>query len=47
MSTICVELIPEEIRGKDGTVKFEPKDAPFFGVYFPAHWCGPCYKSKS
>ena len=42
MSTICVELIPEEIRGKDGTVKFEPKDAPFFGVYFSAHWCGPC-----
>ena len=41
-STIVLELIPEDIKGKDGSVKFSPKDAPFFGIYFSAHWCGPC-----
>ena len=42
MSTIVLELIPEDIKGKDGTVKFSANDAPFLGVYFSAHWCGPC-----
>ena len=41
-STISVELIPQEIKGKSGQVKFNPKDAPFFGLYFSAHWCPPC-----
>ena len=41
-STISVELIPPELKGKDGEVKFNPKDAPFFGLYFSAHWCPPC-----
>ena len=41
-STIAVELIPEKLKGKDGEVKFNPKDAPFFGLYFSAHWCPPC-----
>ena len=41
-STISVELIPPELKGKDGDVKFNPKDAPFFGLYFSAHWCPPC-----
>ena len=41
-STIVVELIPEDLKGKDASTKFSPKDAPFFGVYFSAHWCGPC-----
>ena len=41
-STIVVELIPEELKGKDGQVKFSPKDAQFLGVYFSAHWCPPC-----
>ena len=41
-STIAVELIPENLKGKDGDVKFSPKDAPFFGLYFSAHWCAPC-----
>ena len=41
-STISVELIPQEIKGKTGQVKFNPKDAPFFGLYFSAHWCPPC-----
>ena len=41
-STIVVELIPENLNGKDGQVKFSPKDAPFFGIYFSAHWCPPC-----
>ena len=41
-STIVVELIPENLKGKDGSVKFSPKDAPFLGVYFSAHWCPPC-----
>ena len=41
-STIVVELIPEDLKGKDNTIKFAPKDAPFLGVYFSAHWCGPC-----
>ena len=33
-STIVVELIPEDLKTKDGTTKFAPKDAPFLGVYF-------------
>lgn len=37
-----VELIPEDLKSKEGSVKFAPKDAPFFGLYFSAHWCGPC-----
>ena len=41
-STISVELIPQEIKGKSCQVKFNPKDAPFFGLYFSAHWCPPC-----
>ena len=41
-STISVELIPEQLNGKDGQVKFSPKDTPFFGLYFSAHWCPPC-----
>ena len=41
-SSIVVELIPENLKGKDGNVKFSPKDAPFLGVYYSAHWCGPC-----
>ena len=41
-STIVLELIPEDIKGKDGLVKFSPKDSQFFGIYFSAHWCGPC-----
>ena len=41
-STIVVELIPEDLKTKDGTAKFAPKDAPFLGVYFSAHWCPPC-----
>ena len=41
-STISVELIPQEIKGKTGQVKFNPKDTPFFGLYFSAHWCPPC-----
>ena len=41
-STISVELIPPELKGKNGEVKFNPKDAPFFGLYFSAHWCPPC-----
>ena len=41
-STIAVELIPEKLNGKDGQVKFSPKDTPFFGLYFSAHWCPPC-----
>ena len=41
-STIAVELIPEKLKGKDGEVKFAPKDTPFFGLYFSAHWCPPC-----
>ena len=41
-STISVELIPPELKGKDGDAKFNPKDAPFFGLYFSAHWCPPC-----
>ena len=41
-STIAVELIPEKLKGKDGEVKFAPKDKPFFGLYFSAHWCPPC-----
>ena len=41
-STIVVELIPEDLKTKDGTSKFEPKNAPFLGVYFSAHWCPPC-----
>ena len=41
-STIAVDLIPEQLKGKDGQVKFSPKDTPFFGLYFSAHWCPPC-----
>ena len=41
-SGIVVELIPEDLKGKNGQVKFSPKDAPFLGVYFSAHWCPPC-----
>ena len=41
-STISIELIPEKLNGKDGEVKFSPKDTPFFGLYFSAHWCPPC-----
>ena len=41
-STIAIELIPENLNGKDGQVKFSPKDTPFFGLYFSAHWCPPC-----
>ena len=41
-STIVLELLPENLKGKDGQVKFSPKDAPFFGLYFSAHWCPPC-----
>ena len=41
-STISIELIPEKLKGKDGEVKFSPKDTPFFGLYFSAHWCPPC-----
>ena len=41
-STISIELIPEKLKGKDGEVKFAPKDTPFFGLYFSAHWCPPC-----
>ena len=41
-STISIELIPEKLQGKDGEVKFSPKDTPFFGLYFSAHWCPPC-----
>ena len=41
-STIAIELIPENLNGKDGQVKFSPKDSPFFGLYFSAHWCPPC-----
>ena len=41
-STIVLELIPENLKGKDGQVKFSPKNAPFFGLYFSAHWCPPC-----
>ena len=41
-STISIELIPEKLNGKDGEVKFAPKDTPFFGLYFSAHWCPPC-----
>ena len=42
MSTIVVELIPEDLKSKEGSTKFAPKDAPFFGLYFSAHWCPPC-----
>ena len=38
-STIVLELLPENLKGKDGQVKFSPKDSPFFGLYFSAHWC--------
>ena len=41
-STISIELIPEDLKGKDGNVKFSPKSAKFFGLYFSAHWCPPC-----
>ena len=41
-STIVLELLPENLKGKDGQVKFSPKDSPFFGLYFSAHWCPPC-----
>ena len=41
-STIVLELLPENLKGKDGQVKFSPKDSPFFGLYFSAHWCRPC-----
>ena len=41
-SEIVVELIPETLKGKSGDVKFNPEDAPLLGVYFSAHWCGPC-----
>ena len=41
-STIVLELIPENLKGKDGQIKFSPKNAPFFGLYFSAHWCPPC-----
>ena len=41
-STIVLELLPENLEGKDGQVKFSPKDSPFFGLYFSAHWCPPC-----
>ena len=41
-STISIELIPEKLKGKGGEVKFAPKDTPFFGLYFSAHWCPPC-----
>ena len=41
-STISIELIPEKLNGKDGEVKFSPKDTQFFGLYFSAHWCPPC-----
>ena len=41
-STLSVELIPEELNGKDGIVKFSPKNTKFFGLYFSAHWCPPC-----
>ena len=41
-STIVLELLPENLKSKDGQVKFSPKDAPFFGLYFSAHWCPPC-----
>ena len=33
-STIVLELIPENLKGKDGQVKFSPKNAPFFGYIF-------------
>ena len=41
-STFAVELIPEKLKGKEGQVQFSAKDAPFFGLYFSAHWCPPC-----
>ena len=41
-STIVLELLPENLKGKDVQVKFSPKDSPFFGLYFSAHWCPPC-----
>ena len=41
-STIVLELLPENLRGKNGPVKFDANEAPFFGLYFSAHWCGPC-----
>ena len=41
-STIVLELLPENLKGKDGQVKFSQKDSPFFGLYFSAHWCPPC-----
>ena len=41
-SNILLDLIPENLKGKDGTVKLDPKAAPFLGIYFSAHWCPPC-----
>ena len=41
-STIVLELIPEDLKGKDGAVKFSPTNSTYFGIYFSAHWCGPC-----
>ncbi len=41
-STIILELIPENLKGKNNSVKFDSNDTTFFGLYFSAHWCGPC-----
>ena len=42
MSDRILELIPENLKGKEGTIKFNSKAAPFLGIYFSAHWCPPC-----
>lgn len=41
-SLVLLDLIPEDLKSKNGTIKFNPTEAPLIGVYFSAHWCPPC-----
>ena len=37
------DYIPEDIDGKEGKIKSATiKGTPLIGIYFSAHWCGPC-----
>lgn len=37
-----LDIIPGKLIGKDSEKKWDDVEAEFIGVYFSAHWCGPC-----
>ena len=41
-SSILLDIIPQDLQSKEGKHNFDPCSVPLIGVYFSAHWCGPC-----